>query len=79
MFREAWSGDFETAIRLYRQLQPEDPIQEDGKDGSDVVAFEQILSSTEMPASCIEAKLGNDGGHQIRMYQMGRPKTNGAG
>jgi GNAT superfamily N-acetyltransferase len=42
VFREARSGDFEDVLRLYRQLQPEDPVLHDG---SDVVAFEQILSS----------------------------------
>jgi GNAT superfamily N-acetyltransferase len=42
VFREARSGDFEDVIRLYRQLQPEDPVL---KDGSDAAAFEQILDS----------------------------------
>jgi GNAT superfamily N-acetyltransferase len=42
VFREARSGDFEDVIRLYRQLQPEDPVP---KDGSDAAAFEQILGS----------------------------------
>lgn len=42
MFREARSADFEDVVRLYRQLQPEDPVLEDG---SDAAAFEQILGS----------------------------------
>jgi GNAT superfamily N-acetyltransferase len=42
VFRDARSGDFEDVIRLYRQLQPEDPVL---KDGSDAAAFEQILGS----------------------------------
>jgi predicted GNAT family N-acyltransferase len=42
VFREARAGDFEDVIRLYRQLQPEDPVLQDG---SDAAAFDQILSS----------------------------------
>lgn len=42
MFREACPGDFEQIIRLYRQLQPDDPVL---KDGSDAAAFQQILGS----------------------------------
>ncbi|MFG2044554.1 GNAT family N-acetyltransferase [Dactylosporangium sp. NPDC048998] len=42
MFREARPGDFEQIIRLYRQLQPDDPVL---MDGSDTAAFHQILSS----------------------------------
>lgn len=40
MFREARAGDFGDVVRLYRQLQPADPVLEDG---SDAAAFEQIL------------------------------------
>ena len=47
MFREAGPGDFEQIMGLYRQLQPEDPVLEDG---SDAAAFQQILSS---PALCL--------------------------
>jgi GNAT superfamily N-acetyltransferase len=47
MFREARPGDFEQIMGLYRQLQPDDPVLEDG---SDAVAFQQILSS---PALCL--------------------------
>jgi GNAT superfamily N-acetyltransferase len=42
MFREAGCGDFEDILRLYRQLQPTDPVLEDG---SDAATFEQILGS----------------------------------
>lgn len=42
MFREAGPGDFEDVLRLYRQLQPEDPVLHDG---SDAAAFGQILRS----------------------------------
>jgi hypothetical protein len=42
MFREAEHGDFEDIIHLYRQLQPEDPVLENG---SDAAVFEQILRS----------------------------------
>ncbi|MEV7328283.1 GNAT family N-acetyltransferase [Micromonospora sp. NPDC093244] len=42
MFREAGSDDFEQIIRLYRQLNPDDPVLDDG---SDAAAFQQILST----------------------------------
>jgi GNAT superfamily N-acetyltransferase len=42
MFRAARSGDFEDVVRLYRQLQPKDPVLQDG---SAAAAFEQILGS----------------------------------
>jgi GNAT superfamily N-acetyltransferase len=42
MFREAGPGDFEDVLRLYRQLQPEDPVLHDG---SDAASFGQILRS----------------------------------
>lgn len=42
MFREARSGDFEDVLRLYRQLQPTDPVLEDG---SGAATFQQILGS----------------------------------
>jgi GNAT superfamily N-acetyltransferase len=51
MFREARSGDFEDVVRLYRQLQPEDPVLEDG---SDALAFEQILGSPGLHLSVLE-------------------------
>ena len=40
MFREARAADFDNIVRLYRQLQPDDPVV---KDGSDAAAFKQIL------------------------------------
>lgn len=42
MFREARAGDFDGVMRLYRQLQKEDPVLQDG---SDAAVFEQILST----------------------------------
>jgi GNAT superfamily N-acetyltransferase len=42
MFREAGPGDLEDVLRLYRQLQPEDPVLQDG---SDAASFRQILAS----------------------------------
>lgn len=42
MFREAEPGDLDAILRLYRQLQPGDPVLEDG---SDAVVFEQILGT----------------------------------
>jgi len=42
LLSEARPGDFEDVLRLYRQLQPEDPVL---RDGSDAAAFAQILSS----------------------------------
>ncbi|MBM0233825.1 GNAT family N-acetyltransferase [Micromonospora sp. STR1_7] len=42
MFREAGPDDFEQIIGLYRQLNPDDPVLEDG---SDAAAFQQILGS----------------------------------
>ena len=42
LFREAGPGDFEHVQRLYRQLQPADPVLHDG---SDTAAFAQILGS----------------------------------
>jgi GNAT superfamily N-acetyltransferase len=40
LFRDATSADFDEVLRLYRQLQPDDPVL---NDGSDRAAFEQIL------------------------------------
>ena len=42
MIREARSSDCEAVIRLYHQLNLDDPWLEDG---SDVAAFEQILAT----------------------------------
>ncbi|MEV4494346.1 GNAT family N-acetyltransferase [Micromonospora arborensis] len=42
MFRTARPGDFAQIMRLYRQLNPDDPVLEDG---SDAAAFQQILGT----------------------------------
>jgi GNAT superfamily N-acetyltransferase len=42
LFREAGPSDFDGVRRLYRQLQPEDPVL---RDGSDAAAFAEILRS----------------------------------
>ncbi|MEV4395759.1 hypothetical protein [Nonomuraea sp. NPDC049607] len=55
MFREARLDDFAHIVRLYRQLQPDDPAL---KDGSDAEVFRQILespadwASSSWPAPC---------------------------
>jgi GNAT superfamily N-acetyltransferase len=51
-FREAGPGDFEAVLRLYRQLQPEDPVL---RDGSDAAAFAQILRSHGLHLFVLEA------------------------
>jgi GNAT superfamily N-acetyltransferase len=40
--REATDSDFEAVMRLYRQLNPDDPVLEDG---SDQAAYEQIMKT----------------------------------
>ena len=52
VFREAGPGDFEDVLRLYRQLQPEDPVL---LDGSDAAAFAQILGSPGLHLFVLEA------------------------
>lgn len=42
LFRAAGPGDLDDILRLYRQLQPADPVL---RDGSDAAAFAQILDS----------------------------------
>ena len=51
MFREARPGDFGQIIRLYRQLQPDDPVL---KDGSDAETFQQILDSPALHLFVLE-------------------------
>jgi GNAT superfamily N-acetyltransferase len=51
MFREARPDDFEQIMHLYRQLQPDDPVLEDG---SDAAAFQQILSSPALRLFVLE-------------------------
>jgi|SRR5580698_9537598 hypothetical protein len=52
VFREATPGDFEDIARLYRQLQPADPIVHDG---SDKAAFAQILANPGLYLFVLEA------------------------
>ena len=52
MFREAEPGDFEDVLRLYRQLQPADPVL---RDGSDKAVFGQILSTPGLHLFVLEA------------------------
>ncbi|MFJ6612862.1 GNAT family N-acetyltransferase [Streptomyces sp. NPDC091289] len=51
LFREAELGDLEHVMRLYRQLQPEDPVL---RDGSDAAVFAQILGSTGLHVFVLE-------------------------
>ena len=52
LFREAGPGDLEDILRLYRQLQPADPVL---TDGSDAAAFAQILGSPGLHLFVLEA------------------------
>lgn len=52
LFREAGPGDFEGILRLYRQLQPEDPVL---LDRSDAAVFAQILGSAGLHLFVLEA------------------------
>ncbi|MCC8478110.1 GNAT family N-acetyltransferase [Streptomyces globisporus] len=51
LFREAGPGDFEGILRLYRQLQPEDPVL---LDRSDAAVFAQILGSAGLHLFVLE-------------------------
>lgn len=51
LFREAGLGDFEGVLRLYRQLQPEDPVL---LDRSDAAVFAQILGSAGLHLFVLE-------------------------
>jgi GNAT superfamily N-acetyltransferase len=42
LFREAGPDDFDAILRLYRQLNPTDPVLQDG---SDALAFKRILDT----------------------------------
>ena len=53
VFREAGPDDFEDILRLYRQLQPQDPVL---RDGSDAAAFAQILGSPGLHLFVLEAE-----------------------
>jgi len=52
VFREAGPDDFDDILRLYRQLQPTDPVL---RDGSDAAAFAQILDSPGLHLFVLEA------------------------
>ncbi|MEV3981871.1 GNAT family N-acetyltransferase [Nonomuraea sp. NPDC049758] len=51
MFREARLDDFEHIVRLYRQLQPDDP---EIVDGADLAVFRQILASPALRLYVLE-------------------------
>ncbi|MEV4369321.1 GNAT family N-acetyltransferase [Nonomuraea sp. NPDC049637] len=51
MVREARPDDFEHIVRLYRQLQPDDP---EVADGSDAAVFRQILASPALRLFVLE-------------------------
>ncbi|MER6582921.1 GNAT family N-acetyltransferase [Nonomuraea sp. NPDC001023] len=51
MFREARPDDFEHVVRLYRQLQPDDP---EVADGSEAAVFRQILASPALRLFVLE-------------------------
>lgn len=53
MIREAGPDDFDAVIRLYRQLNPADPVLDDG---SDREAFDQILSSPGLTILLLEVE-----------------------
>lgn len=52
MFREASPGDFDAVLGLYRQLQPSDPVLEDG---SDRAVFDKILEAPGLHLFVLEA------------------------
>jgi predicted GNAT family N-acyltransferase len=52
VFREAVPGDFDDVARLYRQLQPMDPVVHDG---SDKAAFAQILATPGLHLFVLDA------------------------
>ncbi|MEU5906820.1 hypothetical protein [Micromonospora sp. NPDC047527] len=51
MFRAARPEDFAQVLHLYRQLNPDDPVLEDG---SDAAAFQQILASPALHLFVLE-------------------------
>ncbi|MFF0572865.1 GNAT family N-acetyltransferase [Streptosporangium saharense] len=52
IFREAEADDFVDVMRLYRQLQPKDPVL---GDGSDVATFARILEAPGLHLFVLEA------------------------
>jgi GNAT superfamily N-acetyltransferase len=51
VIREALSDDFDAVVRLYRQLQPNDPVL---SDGSDRAAFDAILATPGLTLFVLE-------------------------
>jgi GNAT superfamily N-acetyltransferase len=51
MFRAAEERDFDVVMRLYRQLQPDDPVLDDG---SDSATFKQILTTAGLHLFVLE-------------------------
>ncbi|GAA2142114.1 GNAT family N-acetyltransferase [Glycomyces algeriensis] len=51
VFRVAGPGDFDQILRLYRQLNPTDPVLDDG---TDAAAFKQILDSPGLSLFVLE-------------------------
>lgn len=49
--RQAGAGDFPEVMRLYRQLQPDDPVLEDGTDRA---AFDAILAAPHLYLFVVE-------------------------
>lgn len=52
VFREAGPGDFDALLRLYRQLQPEDPPI---RDGADAAVFAGVLRSPGLHLFVLES------------------------
>lgn len=52
MFREARRDDLDAVLRLYRQLQPADPVLENG---ADAAVFDQILTTNGLHLFVLEA------------------------
>jgi GNAT superfamily N-acetyltransferase len=55
LFREAGPDDFESILRLYRQLNPTDPVLQDG---SDALAFKRILDTPGLHLFVLETGTG---------------------
>ncbi|MEV6110183.1 GNAT family N-acetyltransferase [Streptomyces sp. NPDC051940] len=52
VFREAGPEDFDAVMRLYRQLQPADPVL---RDGSDADVYARILAAPELRLFVLES------------------------
>jgi len=55
LFRETGPDDFESILRLYRQLNPTDPVLQDG---SDALAFKRILDTPGLHLFVLETGTG---------------------